>query len=337
VRLSFPRILLSTCLLSLLLPAVALAGRLDLEWEAPSTNVDGSQLTDLAKYRIYYSTGSGACGGATYAEVASALPNPVAGTLVSYALPGLTTATTYFVQVSALDSSGNESTCSNEASGPAVADGPDTTAPTGTVLINENATYSAWTAATLNLAATDAIGVTSRYVSTSATTPAAGAAGWVAVTAATNFSANVPFTLPTGDGTKTVYAWYKDAAGNVSARSSDTILLDQTVPSNGALSAAAGKRQVALTWSGVTDSGSGLATANPYKLVFQTGSAPNTTCTNGTQIYQGTGMSYTHTGRTNGTTYYYRLCATDKAGNMSSGATGFATPQVGTDTPPRPR
>jgi len=78
--------------------------------------------------------------------------------------------------------------------------------------------------------------VTGYYVSTSATTPTAGAAGWGAVTATPSYSnANVPFTLPAGDGTKTVYAWYKDAAGNVSPTASDTILLDQTAPTDGTL------------------------------------------------------------------------------------------------------
>jgi len=116
------------------------------------------------------------------------------------------------------------------------------------------------------------------------------------VTATPNYSGTATFTLPTADGTKTVYAWYKDAAGNVSTTASDTIVLDQTAPSNGALTATAGSGQAALSWAGFSDGGSGLATATPYKLVFQTGSSPATTCTNGTQLYQGTGTSYTHTG-----------------------------------------
>jgi hypothetical protein len=316
--------------LVLLVPFVssALAGHLDLEWEAPSTNVDGTQLTDLAKYRVYYGTGSGVCAGASYQEVASAIPNPVPGTLVSYSLSGLTTGTTYFVQVSAIDGSGNESACSNEVSGPAASDGADTTAPAGSITLNEGAAYTAWTAATLNLSATDAVGVTGYYVSISATTPAAGAAGWVAVTPATSYTGNADFTLSPGDGTKTVYAWYKDAAGNVSAGSSDSIVLDQTAPSNGTLTATAGSGQVALSWSGASDGGSGLATANTYKLVFATGAAPSAQCASGIQIYQGTGTSYTHTGRTNGTTYYYRVCAVDQAGNISAGATASATPQA---------
>jgi hypothetical protein len=64
--------------------------------------------------------------------------------------------------------------------------------------------------------------------------------------------------------------------------------------------------------------------------VFRTSGLPNATCSNGTQIYQGTGSGYTHTGRTNGTTYCYRLCAKDTVGNTSPGptATAVANPPV---------
>jgi len=313
-------------LLVFLFSSPAAAGYLNLEWEAPSTNVDGTQLTDLAKYRIYYRAGSGACAQAAYRELASPLPNPIDGTLVSYALAGLTTGTTYFVQVSAIDASGNESACSNEVSGQAKAETADTIAPTGSLTINENAASTRWTAATLNLSASDAVGVRGYYVSTSSTRPTAGAAGWVAITSRTSYAGNVSFTFSSAGGTKTVYAWYKDAAGNVSATASDTIVLDLTAPSRGTLTATAGNGQVALSWSGVTESGSGLVTANTYKLVVGRTGFPSATCPDGELVYQGTGTSYTHTGRTNGTTYYYRVCATDKAGNASSGATASATP-----------
>ena len=323
---------LSACLLSLLLPAVALAGHLNLDWTAPSTNVDGSQLTDLASYRIYYGTGSGACGAASSQDLAAPLPNPIPGTVVSYQLGGLTTGTTYFVQVSAVDTGGNESTCSNEASAAALADGADTTAPTGSVTINSGAAYTNWTASTLSLTASDLVGVVGYYASTSATKPAATTSGWVAVTSTTSYSnSSVPFTLSTGDGTKTVYAWFKDAAGNISATASATIVLDQTAPTNGTLTATPSSGQVALSWAGFSDSGSGLATANMYKVVFATGGAPASGCTNATQLYQGTGTSYIHTGLANGTTYYYRVCAKDNAGTMSGGAAVTAVPQ-----PPNP-
>ena len=43
------------------------------------------------------------------------------------------------------------------------------------------------------------------------------------------------WTLAAGDGTKTVYARFKDNAGNLSAVYSDTIILDTTPPANGSI------------------------------------------------------------------------------------------------------
>ena len=313
-------------LLLLLVVPAAHAGTLGLAWNAPTTNTDGSALTDLSGYRVYTGTSSSvACPGSSYQAVPSPTSTPATGAVMSYTVTGLTTGTTYYAEVTAVDTSGNESACSNQATGVATA---DTTPPTGSLTINSGAAYSAWTAVTLGLTATDNVGVTGYYVSSSATPPAATAAGWVAVTATTSYSnPNVPYTLPSGDGTKTVYAWYKDAAGNVSATASDSILLDQTPPTNGTLTANAGSGQVALSWSGFSDGGSGLASTNTYKLVFATGSSPASSCTSGTQIYQGTATSYTHTGLTNGTTYSYRVCAYDAVGNESTGATASDTPE----------
>jgi hypothetical protein len=45
-----------------------------------------------------------------------------------------------------------------------------------------------------------------------------------------NYGATKTWTLTTGNGTKTVYAQFKDAAGNVSVQYNDTIELDSTKP-----------------------------------------------------------------------------------------------------------
>jgi len=108
---------------------------------------------------------------------------------------------------------------------------PDTTAPTNaSISINSGASYTNSTAVTLTLSATDSVGVTAYYLSTSASTPVASASGWNSVTSATSYSGSVSYTLTTGDEQKTVYVWFKDAAGNVSSVVSDSIILDTTVP-----------------------------------------------------------------------------------------------------------
>ena len=86
------------------------------------------------------------------------------------------------------------------------------------------------------------------------------------------------------------------------------------------LSATPGENQIALDWPGFTDVTSGIAS---YKLAYSTVSMP-TSCTTGV-LYTGTGTSYTHTGLDARKTYYYRVCATDNAGNASA-ATASAKP-----------
>ena len=102
---------------TLLLAPAARAGYLDLTWEAPTTNVDGTALTDLAAYRVYFGITSPPCQGNSFHDVAAQSPEPSAGETVTFRLDGLDTGTLYQVQVTALDTTGNESFCSNEASG----------------------------------------------------------------------------------------------------------------------------------------------------------------------------------------------------------------------------
>ncbi len=81
-----------------------------------------------------------------------------------------------------------------------------------------------------------------------------------------NYDANaaLPVTLAIGDGTKTVCAQFKDNAGNVSAASSTTINLDQTVPTATSTVINSGDAYTANTVvnmaNDATDAGSGLGT-----------------------------------------------------------------------------
>jgi len=98
---------------------------------------------------------------------------------------------------------------------------PDTAAPTvGTFTIAS--TSSSLTVPVTAFTATDNVGVTGYLITESATAPLAGAAGWSA-------TAPTSFTFAT-EGAKTLRAWAKDAAGNVSAAltASVTITLPDT-------------------------------------------------------------------------------------------------------------
>jgi hypothetical protein len=152
----------------------------------------------------------------------------------------------------------------------------DTTPPTGSLTITTVRSYTPVLAITLNLTASDSVGVTGYYFSTNETPPSPTAAGWTSTNSAVNFSGNLGYTLAAGDGMKTFYAWYKDAAGNVSNKASASILLDRTIPSNGTMTATPGNAQVMLTWSGFADAGSGIATGS-YKLYYSATGNPSDT------------------------------------------------------------
>ena len=82
------------------------AGSITMAWDAPTTNADGSPSTDLKGYWIYYGKLPG-----LYAE------RVYAGNVTTYTLTGLTLGQIYYIAVTAVDTSDNESNLSNEASG----------------------------------------------------------------------------------------------------------------------------------------------------------------------------------------------------------------------------
>ena len=111
----------------LLAAATGHAGVLTASWTAPTTNTDGSALTQLAFYRVYYSASNAPCGGLAYFEVASSTSIPQPDQTVSFQMTGLTTGSIYSVSVTAVDTNGVESACSDVAS--AVARDDSTTTP----------------------------------------------------------------------------------------------------------------------------------------------------------------------------------------------------------------
>jgi len=100
----------------------------------------------------------------------------------------------------------------------------DTTAPT----INSftiPATSSTLTVPISGLNASDSVGVSGYYISESATSPLANATGW-----SSSVPSNITFASP---GSKTLYAFAKDSAGNVSSSRSATVVInlpDVTAP-----------------------------------------------------------------------------------------------------------
>jgi hypothetical protein len=235
------------------------------------------------------------------------------GTLYTHV--GLINGTTYNYRVCAIDRAGNISTGITRSARPL----PEFNPPTGTIMINNDAAYTRNTTVTLTLNATDASGVSHMCISNTGTCtawgPYAAARSWI---------------LTAGDGMKTVNVWFRDRWGNANPTPySDQILLDTKAPVNGTLTPVPGDRHVVLNWPGFTDAGTGIA---GYKLVFSAVSAP-TTCSTGTVLYNGTDTTYTHTNLTNGTTYFYRVCAIDGLALTSTGAGAKGRPLPEFDPP----
>jgi len=99
----------------------------------------------------------------------------------------------------------------------------DTAAPSGTISVNSGAAFTNSTSVTLNLSATNPTAgdpVSDMRFSNDGTTFGA----WVP------FAASASYTLPSGDGSKTVFVQYRNGAGAVSATAGDSITLDTTKP-----------------------------------------------------------------------------------------------------------
>lgn len=190
----------------------------------------------------------------------------------------------------------------------------DSEAPTGSVVVNSNAQYTKTLGVTLKLTASDASGVSEMCIS-----EAVKCTNWE------SFKDTLQFTLVNTQGAHTVNVWFKDALGNaMSAPVSDAIILDSVAPSMGSISSTSMTTSISLTWSNATDSVSGVAS---YKLVYTKGSftVPAVTCSSGTVVPITTAGRATISGLSRGTTYRFRLCATDKAGNTASGLVANVT------------
>lgn len=82
------------------------------------------------------------------------------------------------------------------------------------------------TSVSLSISASSKSSIAGYYVSESSAVPDEHAPRWVAVTPSKSYASTIPYTLSAGDGMKTVYVWFKDAAGHRSKAASNTTVLD---------------------------------------------------------------------------------------------------------------
>jgi len=181
----------------------------------------------------------------------------------------------------------------------------DTVAPQNlSVSINSGATYTTSTSVTLTLYAEGAYGCRFRNEN-------------LAWSAWESYTTSKAWTLSSGDGTKTVYYQCNDTAGNLADIDSDTIILDSTASGTPALISPANETRTNDTtptfrWDAVTDSTSGVAS---YNLVYSTSSDFSTGVTTVAGLMN---TSYTPASALAVTTWYWKVNATDAAGNLGS-------------------
>ena len=167
------------------MPVLGSAASILVSWNANTED-------DLAGYKVYYGTASRSYG--------SGLD---VGNVTSYRFDNVPLGRTYYIAVTAYDTSNNESGYSEEAS--ITTGSADVTPPTGSIVINGGSSTTPSRTVTLTLSASDSGGsVAGMRFSNDGTS-------WSNVVA---YATTYQWTLTAGDGTKTVYANFRDAVGN---------------------------------------------------------------------------------------------------------------------------
>ena len=100
----------ATNVANVLAACVTISGNVSLSWTKPTQNTDGSVLTDLAGYKLYYGTDPNNLSNTI--DIAS-------GNTLSYTVQGLTAGTLYYFSISSYNVLLEEGPRSNTANGPA--------------------------------------------------------------------------------------------------------------------------------------------------------------------------------------------------------------------------
>ena len=174
-------------------------------------------VPNAVSYNLYYHTEP---------HVTPETATCVEGVTSPYTHVGLANGTTYRFILTAVAADGTESAPSPEVE--ATPSMIDLAAPQNPyMIINHGAFMTNLHDVVLTVSANDVdSGVAGYYVSEIPATPTATTPGWAEVEPVGKFGATVPYTLSPGDGQKTIYVWFKDGGGNISAPATNAILVN---------------------------------------------------------------------------------------------------------------
>ena len=269
-------------------------GQITMSWTA---------VSGATSYNLYRGTSTG---------VTTATGTKIAGVTSSYTDTGLTNGTAYYYIVTAVNAVG-ESAASSEASATPVAAVTIPNAPTGlSATAGDGQITLSWTAVS-GATSYNLYRGTSTGVTTATGTKIAGVTSSYTDTGLTN---------------GTTYYYIVTAVNAVgestaSSEASATPVAAVVIPAAPTgLSATAGDGQITLSWTAV----SGATSYNLYR-----GTSTGVTTATGTKI-AGVTSSYTDTGLTGGTTYYYIVTAVNAVGESTASSEASATPVAAVTT-----
>ena len=229
--------------------------------------------------------------------------------------PGTFTKTIY---IWLIDEAGNISNRSSDSIDLTV---KDQSAPTNpSITINNGSTFTTTAEINLRISASDDVGVTGYYLSTSSSKPNGSEGSWKSINSNQSFSQNISYTL-SSYGTKTLYVWFIDSSGNISERASDSInFLDSEKPKNPSISINSGANSTTSSSVSLALSASDNSGVTGYYL-SQNSSTPSSTASGWISVNSTTSYSASvgHTISGSGTVTLY-VWFKDQSGNVSSSA-----------------
>ncbi|MCR4424690.1 MAG: fibronectin type III domain-containing protein [Firmicutes bacterium] len=260
----------------------------------------------------------------------------------SVTITGLNPNTVYFFKVRSTDDAGN--TAESAVSTFRTQQPRDTTPPTGSIRINDSARYTRSTLVSLTLSASDDSG---GRIEMRLREDVGNWTAWQTLASKTNFR------LTPGDGTRTIYAEFRDPSANVSRTYSASIVLDTRAPRiTNVRTSDVTRNSATITWNTDEPATSTVEYGLSGALMRDTAGEKSVTSAEaatgpgdvGAKVIivpelppsqLTTNHSVTLTRLNSDTTYYYQVVSRDAAGNVAV-LSGFSFTTAGAPPPPPP-